>query len=497
MAHSVKQKKRKRQWSIGKGQVMCNLKKYIIFLLFAVVFLSSDSFFAAEVKRDEDRIISLNEFIALATLNDKVFEEILIEELTLQYRKDLALPSRDIVLSVKADYDFFLTQDREDPEGSVALNKLFPYTGTDVGIEYSSSTSFNSRVNSSEFSVAISQPIAGNAFGRVTRLQDKIIGVEIDVIKHQVIEAYEDYLSGIIMAYYDWYAAYENARIGQSAYDENLKLLQNIEGRRKSSIALPIDVNKIKLQVLAKKEKLIELTQEYESMLNFIQTAMRFTIPGVIVPKEPDVYGKTQISFERDFGNFWRDSRTYQVLELLKTKTSLELDKEADDLLPSINLRFGYTMDGDDLEIDNDEGMVYAGISLEWPFSDSVDRAEHETAKIALKKTSLSTANAHYKLFQNIKNLSLQIDKEKQLVQTGKEKIDLAQAILKDEEENYSYGKVTLNDYIVSVNVLDSNRFNLIAHSIEYNKLIVEWLRITDRLIGKKELDSKAIQRKQ
>jgi len=46
------------------------------------------------------------------------------------------------------------------------------------------------------------------------------------------------------------------------------------------------------------------------------------------------------------------------------------------------------------------------------------------------------------------------------LVEVATEKIELAEAILKDEEENYSFGKVTLNDYISAVNTLDTQRFN-------------------------------------
>lgn len=39
-----------------------------------------------------------------------------------------------------------------------------------------------------------------------------------------------------------------------NSYNENLKLLENVKQREKSSIALPIDVNKINLQVLEKKK---------------------------------------------------------------------------------------------------------------------------------------------------------------------------------------------------------------------------------------------------
>ena len=471
-------------------------KNICMFFLLAVILLSLTSkiiLVQAEESCAEKRILPIEKFIELASRSDSMFEEILIDELSLQYRRDLKLPARDLVLDVKADYDFFVTQDREDPEGSIALSKLFPYSGTNVSVGYETSTSFSSRVNSTAFSIAVSQPIAGNAFGRSTRLQDKIVGAEIDVIQHQIIEAYEDYLAETIWVYYDWYAAYENLNIGRSSYQDNMGLLENIEARKKSSIALPIDVNKIKLQVLAKKEKLIELNEAYQNKFNFIQTALRFKDAQEIIPSEPGVYKDFIISFDADFGRFWKHSRTYKMLELLKSKTSLAVDKEADDLLPSINLRLGYKMDGDDIEIDNDQGMVFAGISLQWPFTDQVDRAEYKTSKIELKKTGLQAINTHYRLLRDIKNLDLQIERQRQLVETAKEKIDLARSILADEEENYSYGKVTLNDYIASVNVLDTNRFNLIEYNTQYQKLIVEWLRITDSLIGEKEIESKTI----
>jgi len=468
--------------------------KYKTIFLGAVLFLTAKVVFAqsGDYAIDEpaaECVLGIEQFIELATSNDTVFEAILIDELALQYRKDLKLPARDFVLDVKADYDFFINQDREEPEGTVTLSKLFPYSGTNVSVGYQTNASFSSQVNSSEFSTSISQAIAGNAFGRATRLQDKIIGVEIDVAKHQIIEAYEDYMAKIIFAYYDWYKAYENLKVGRSSYNENLKLLDNIEQREKNSIALPIDVNKIRLQVLAKKEKLIELEEEYNSTLNFIQTAIRFQGGRDLVPQRPALYDSIEISFERDFGDFWRNSRTYKILNLLEDKTSLEVDKEADDLFPSINLRLGYVLEGDDFEIDNDDGMIFTGISMEWPFPDQADRAGHKTAKIDRKKASLDTANTHYRLFRDIKNLKLQIDKEKQLLDTAQEKIKLAHAILEDESKNYSYGKVTLNDYIASVNVLDNNRFNLILYDIQYKKLIVEWFRITDKLIDKSKIN--------
>ncbi|HRZ40822.1 MAG TPA: TolC family protein, partial [Candidatus Omnitrophota bacterium] len=171
------------------------------------------------------------------------------------------------------------------------------------------------------------------------------------------------------------------------------------------------------------------------------------------------------------------------VLDLLERKSGLQVEREANDLIPSINLLFGYTVQGEDAEIKNEEELIFAGISMEWPFPDQVDRAEHEVALINEKRQGLVTDNTRYRLYTLIKNLTHQIRREEELVRIASEKIELARSIVKDEAENYSFGKITLNDYISAVNVLDNNRFTKVSHDMQLRRLLVEWLRITDQLV--------------
>ena len=72
---------------------------------------------------------------------------------------------------------------------------------------------------------------------------------------------------------------------------------------------------------------------------------------------------------------------------------------------------------------------------------------------------------------------------EDQVNEIAEEKIRLAQSILKDETENYSFGKVSLNDYIYAVNMLDRDRYNKILRDVRYRNLMIEWLRLTDSLV--------------
>jgi outer membrane protein TolC len=431
------------------------------------------------------KVLGLDEFVRIATKKDTEFEEVLLERLEFQYRDDLTLPARDIVLSVKQSHYAFLAADRNEPGTSVGLSKLFPLTGTDVGLEYSVSPSLSSETLSSQASVSLTQPIAQNALGRNTRLLKRIVGLEVDIARHQVVEAYEDHLAAVYTAYYNWYQAYASREIGRSSYAENEKLLVNIQEREKKQVARPIDVNKIRLQVLAKKERLVSLEEDYRKTLHVVQRMIRHSGAVVYVPSEPKTLGAVNASFANRFKLFTEQSRTMKVLNLLIKKSGLEVDREADDLLPSINIVIGGEVSGEDYSLDESEDLVYAALELVLPFPDQVDDAEHEMAGIARKRAELRKENVRYRLYTDIRNLHHEVKKEEQLAAIFEEKVGLATSILKDETENYSFGKVTLNDYISAVNVLDNNLFGKVQHEARVARLRIELLRLTDRLVLK------------
>ncbi len=443
------------------------------------------------------RVLGMEEFMKLAVAKDTVFETILIDELAIQYRKDLFLPPGDIVLAIRSDYEMLLLRDQSAPAVAVGLSKLFPYTGTLVSAQYVTVPDYEEKGSDfsreedrlSEYQVVVSQPIAENAFGKVTRLSDHIIGLENEVLRHQIVEAYEDYLARVLTAYLDWYEAYENLKVAKSSYRENLKLLENIKRRQGSSIALPIDVNKISLQVMEREEVLIESSVRYRNALNFIRAAIRYDGEEGLVPHAPELYNDFTPDFKNDFALFRQAGRTFRILDLLESKSSLEVDRDAHELLPSINLNVGFRSQWEGTELAKEENLFFAGVSLEWPFPDEVERAELETSRIEEKKAALNTVNAHYRLFSDLRTLYQQMEREQRLLAIAEKKIELAQKVFEAEAENYSYGKVTLNDYIDAVNALDNSRFDRVFHRVQLKKLIIESLRLMDRLVSRQAIE--------
>ncbi|MFC2140414.1 TolC family protein [Candidatus Auribacterota bacterium] len=460
----------------------------LLICFFTLLFNASYALAENEIKDKASQTLPIKEFLKTATENDTYFEEILIEELKLSYQKDLKLSASDLVLEVKGEYEFILNQNREEWDSNISLEKLFPKTGTAASLSYQNRPSYSSETSSSDLTFSLSQPIAQNAFGKLYKLKDKVIGLEIDIAKHQIIEAYEDYLALLLIAYYNWYEAYQNLLIGDSSYKENIKLLDNVKARQQSKIAVGLDVNKTKLQLLKKQKKLTTLKEEYNQALNVIKTAIRDNSGKEIVPQKPDWLEQQNINHAEKFKIFTKSGRTFKILNLLEEKSTLNVDSQANQLLPSIDFILGYNINGDDFRFNASDNLISAGLSLKYPFGNQIKQAEYEIAKIEEKQSKLSSKNTYFRLSQNLKNLYLSLKNEKELLIATEQGVELAETVLADETKNYTYGKVTLNDYIDAVNAVDDHQFDLIYHSMQIKKLIIEYLRLTDKLIAKKDV---------
>ena len=461
--------------------------------IIAIIFLSffTVNIFAFAQEAGKIDTLSLDEFIELACARDKVFEEILIENLKLNYKKKLDLPADDIVVASKAEYVTFVKHDEKGyPVYEVELSKLFPYMGTEIEAGYNSTMKDTLLGDiDAEFYARVSQAVARDAFGRATRLLDKIVGMEIDIARYQIVEAYEQYLSSIIQIYYNWYEAYENVKTAEKSYKENMKLLKNVQEREKNNIALPVDVNKVRLQVLLKEETLISVRRQFDEYTNLLKKSIGYDVEEGLIPSPTDQYDNVKIDFEKDYQRFREEGRTSIILDMLENKSDLEIDKDADDLLPSVDLFAEYSIKADDRELNKDDKKVMAGVTLEYPFPGQVEHAEYETSRVEYQRSKLDKINTHIRIYTQLKNIYQEIQKTRELIKISEEKIKTAQSIVDDDTINYSYGKVILNNFIDEVNQLDFNRFSKIQYSIKLKKLVIDWLTLTDQLVKRKDLD--------
>jgi len=436
-----------------------------------------------EAKTTYPKPISLETFIQKATINDQLFESILVDGLALSYKRALTLPPEDFIVSLKSDYEWQGSRTQNNPNGSIELSKLFPKRGLELSGDYAYSDS--SGTNTSAVNVSFSQDLAKNAFGRSIQLQDQIVGLEIDIATYQVIESYEAYLAQLMTLYYTWVEQYRSWLLAEASYQENLKLLLSMESRKKNNIAHRTDVNKIRLQNLNKRETLILFRERYQRTLNQIRTAMRESSINKFVP----IFEENKIdnlpSFSSDLATFKKTGRTFMIIRLLENSSALSVDRVADNLLPSLALTGGATLEGDGAGLSNSGGSFSLGIQYDFPLSSPQDQAAYDTAIVAAKKAKLNSQTTYFSLTTRVKNLYLALERQIKLIAIAEENIELAESILIDEAENYSFAKINLNDYIQAVNGVDNARFNKVERVVRYKKLLIEWKSLTDQLVKK------------
>jgi len=415
-----------------------------------------------------------------------VFESILIDAHKLRYKKNQERPSNDLSLDLKSIYVFNLDNKHSDPQSNIALNKLFPKTGTEISLSYTDSHNARLQTGHSQLGLSLSQDIAQNAFGKATHLLEKLLDKEIAIEHYQVIESYEDYLATVATLYYKWVKDYVDLKLAQSSYKENQKLLKNIKSRKRKSIAKDIDVKKVQLQILSKKEQLITFQEKYQKSYAHIKATL-------FSKKDPQVHPIKTITLDTlpkkdQLSQFLTNSRSIRLLNEIKNKSAVSLEQSIEALLPSLQVNAAYLLDSNVSGLKNKEDVIQAGFSAHIPFKNLQKKAEKEIAALQYKQSKINTINSKAVLKRQIKNGYTELYKQNELIKQAKEKIRLAKAILKYEEENYSYGKVTLNDYIQAVNGLDIARFNEIKQETNYKITYIEWKRLTDSLVREKEL---------
>ena len=464
----------------------------IMFLfIFSSVLLAPGKGISQTVK-EVKRPVSLETFIRTACMHDRQFQLILIDELSLKYQKALNLPSKDLVLSATGQYNLKLAGDvAGGPESTISLSKLFPFTGTEASASYSIAPLRTGDGYATSFTTVVSQPLARNAFGRNTRLHDRILGLENRISRYQIIEAYEDYLATIIGLYYQWYAdtaLYEAAR---RALEENRRLLANLQLRLKNRIAHPVDVYRVHLQTIISQDEMDTRRLQFQASRDLVYHAMDYRGKEILEPVFENFTPSLGKNFNADYQNQWTGNRTAMILDLLVQGGKLKGIRAADDLLPSVNLLAGYSIGTQAFgSTTYSQHQMYGGLQFSFPLGRQKEKAALKITRIEQRKNLINKKDTRERLKNDLKTLHRRIRQEEKFITTAESRFELARRIAVEEARLYRQARSPLKNLIEARTTLEDSRLNLINHRVQLSTLRLEWLRLTDQLVEGKNLDA-------
>ncbi len=428
--------------------------------------------------------VGLREFIERSARNDPMFEEILIEELELGYRRTLSVPARDLVLSVRSELGLNL---EGEPQAGLdaALTGIFPASGASVSLAWQR-RSFGSTGAQNDVALQAGVDIARNAFGRGYRWTDSLAGLENIVARHQIIEAYEEYLAALLERFYRWASAFESIRAARAAVQEAGRLVDNTEAMRRSRIAYQVDVDKARLQMLGKRQRLLEAEDAFHRLT--LSIAYSLGLPGDvrIYPDSAFLHISAEGDREAEQRAFLDSGRTMRILSRLEERDSLAAILAADALLPSAQVFTGVGWgDGPGSLSENTRGFV--GLSVDWGWNRPREKASVDLARLEWGRRKLATQNRQGALRTDLDALRARIRAQAALLDLTRQRLELTESILRAETEEYRYGRSDINDFIRALEDFQEARFQRINSEIERDLLIVEWRRVTDQLVVERD----------
>lgn len=428
--------------------------------------------------------LSFQSFLERTLRYDPAFQLILIEEFYLEYRKDLLLPPRDLILEITAQYGFFASEETGDRNegwiGGVALNKLFPTTGTEVSLNYDR-TGPGQRAGGesrSTLGLELSQAIARNAFGRATRMQSERIDVQNALARYQIIEAYEDYLASLLVIYLDWHTAEENRKAAQAAVNEALAVYRLTRRKEGFGVAYQDESRKSYIEVLTARQQLIaDRTTESRA---------RRRIAALIGTKQeelPETVAPEILAINREGQGANESPRTIKMLDLLRREGILDRKIAEDNLLPSAKLFAGYQFLSDEWDLRRPDQRGYVGFNMRLNFGRQVEKAAARTARLDEKKKQVENRRRYL-------NLELELDVVRDRLTGTREQLKLAQQrmivarqVLYAEQNNYRLGQSDFIELSRARTDLEAARLNLVRQKADLALFQVESMRLEDRLV--------------
>ncbi len=457
------------------------MKKLFFFLLL----LNSHSLWSQE--KIQEIPIDLDTFIKGAKENDPQLGTVIAERLRAKYLLDLNLPTRQILLSVQNEYGFTRNEDKTAVLGAT-LTKPLLESGTTLSVGKTLTDRPDRTEDLTQF--RIEQSLYRNAFGSQTRDIMKNLDLQKSVVELQVVEAYEDYIERVIHQYLDLTLTYLSFQASQRLHKESQLLLKSVNDRKAKNVASNTDVKRAKLQTALRQEDELQTKANLESISLGIARIIGNNKTEILIPQTQLIMEDRLNNIDQNIESFLSTSRSRIIYDkqVLVADANIEIARE--NQKPTANLLAGFNIDKSSrfgTSINREEAVI--GINIDIPFDDSLTKARIKEASYLLLKSKLAKKSFDNAIKESLYVIRNKILRQREQLQISKDKRDLAAQIVQEETKRYKVGRITLENLIQDKNIEAQYEFAYLAELTNLNKLIVQWLGLTDKLVESLPVD--------
>lgn len=474
--------------------------------------LAAMLFLALPVSGDAQTVLTLEEFLSASVdRNPEIFRELArIRESEAAELQTKAI--HDIVFNIHYNRLYeepfsrytALKVDREDTDNlGAGLQWAIPGLGARLraGFEYTrkhlslGDSPFNSllagnkqsvTIYNPEFYVELQQPLLKNWLGIVDEFPIRQAKLNRLVMQETVDESIETILSDLYGLYLNWYHAHRQFETLEKNAANGEALVRTVAAKYRTGLSDATDVARARITAI---EALKARDSAAVKLQNLTRKIYVWKSGNQNPPKAPGIIPQEslELRFRRPEGFSLHTCRQMKILDITREALELKLRRERNELLPELNLNLSARArnyaEHPGVALDGFRYPAYAaGVSFNYPLSNSLGRGRVEETRALLKKWSEDVRQFERSYAQAIEELEKTVLLYETILARDQELVEQARIKLREEERKYRQGRSDLYFVIVDRNELLGYELVRFSDYVDSKRVLVQLMGLMDEI---------------
>ena len=429
----------------------------------------------------EAETITLDDYLKVMQTHDPGYKAILADQEKVDYEKFATELNDQLTLDLTGSVIQELTADTQTSNNKATVSQFLADSGTTLALDLGHKALSDSE-SSTTLGFRIEQSILRNRFGSERGLQKSIAKLESEETRLKMEEAYEAHTSELIMRYLDWYMSYQQLSHAKQNARESKALLTHVQKRFNRKIAIDVDLEIAKLQLLEKQSDVQMQEQKFRSFTSTFEHYQGFSEPQKFTPAKTLPMMKETLPLD-NADELVKGSRLANLIKVQSELKSQERELSLEEMRDNANLSLGFKQVQDQNNDPNTRKEITLGFDWTLPTPKSLQETKLRHASYELTKTKADHAQQSIELLDKLSRLKIEITSLKNQIQTAKRGVQLASRVFKRQKQRYEQGLIDFRTLSDAQNRLDRQRFSYITYQVDLAKAHTNWLEATDRLV--------------
>jgi len=337
-----------------------------------------------------------------------------------------------------------------------------------------------------ELYIELQQPLLKNWLGIVDEFPIRQAKLNRLIMQETVDESIETILSDLYGLYLNWFHAHRQLEILEKNAANGEALVRTVSAKQRTGLSDASDVARARITS-------IEAQKARDSasvrLRNLTRKVYVWSSGDLNPPENPAIVPQEGIEFRfrRPQGFSLHTCRQMKILDITREALELKLRKEKNELLPELNLSLSarardYT-ERPGIALEGFNYPAYAaGISLNYPLSNSLARGRVEETRALLKKWGEDVRQFERSYSQAIDELEKTSALYETILARDSELVEQARIRLREEERKYQQGRSELYLVIADRNELLGYELVRFGDYVDSKRVLIQLMGLMDEI---------------